>query len=135
MIRQRTPLPRSTRPIRKRRKAKKSSLRYEVINGQYRKYPDGRLVAQNTPKGDLWYWEQTILMAHRQEWICGICHSPVRMHFWTREGATFSTAMGAEWEERGGTTISMPQETVRPTGTAIPNLEANDLQRRLNETE
>ena len=94
MIRQRTPLPRSTRPIRKRRKAKKSSLRYEVINGQYRKYPDGRLVAQNTPKGDLWYWEQTILMAHRQEWICGICHSPVRMHFWTREGATFQHGDG-----------------------------------------
>ena len=60
MIRQRKPIARSLKPIRKRRKAKKSSLRYEVIDGKYRKYPDGRLVAQNTPKGELWYWEQTV---------------------------------------------------------------------------
>jgi hypothetical protein len=69
------------KPIRKRRKATKSSLRYEVINGQYRKYPDGRLVAQNTPRGREWYRQQTILMAERQGWKCGLIGICLRQEY------------------------------------------------------
>src|ERR1700735_2769172 len=47
----RPPLKRSQKPIRKRRKVKKSSLRYEVIFGAIRRYPDGREVFQNNGKG------------------------------------------------------------------------------------
>jgi hypothetical protein len=85
------------KPIRKRRKAKKSSLRYEVINGQYRKYPDGRIVAQNTPRGREWYREQTILMAERQRWKCGLetCLYP---HELMRDPALFPSHLKATFE-------------------------------------
>jgi hypothetical protein len=88
------PIAKQIKPIRKRRKVKKSSLRYVVINGEYRRYPDGRLVAQNTPKGREWYWMQTLLMADRQEWICGICHSDTTMNCWARNGVTFQHGDG-----------------------------------------
>lgn len=72
MIRQRHPIARSTKPIRKRRKEKKRSLRYEVVNASFRRYPDQREVCLDTPKGWVEYIDRTSQMAERQNMVCGL---------------------------------------------------------------
>lgn len=72
MIRQRKPIARSTKPIRKRRKVKKSSMRYEVIDGKFRRYPDGREVCLDTARGWVEYYDRTQAMVQRQERVCGL---------------------------------------------------------------
>jgi hypothetical protein len=70
----RKPIARSQKPIRRTRKVKKSSLRYEVVlNGAVRVYPDGREVCQENRAGREEYKRRTLAMANWQENICGIC--------------------------------------------------------------
>jgi hypothetical protein len=97
----RSPLKRSRKPIRRRRKVKKSSLRYEVIlGGAVRVYPDGREVCQDNAPGQLFYRLRTIDMADRQLWRCGFedvgeCKLPGRMMLGTQgldSSATFEHA-------------------------------------------
>lgn len=103
MIR-RTPLKRSTKRIRSRRRVVKVSQHFENINDEYRLYKDGRMVAFDTPKGQVWYQAQTIAMADRQRWICGFtesgnCLRPGRLM--TRYYAGELMATFEHWNKRG----------------------------------
>lgn len=69
----RKPLARSQKPIRKRRKVRLKSMKFDVIEEAYQKWPDGRLVALETPKGHEWYRTQTDAMVERQNNRCGLC--------------------------------------------------------------
>ena len=80
--------------IRRRRKVRKPSWRWEIIDGSYQKYPDGRLVALNNAKGDAWYRAQTVFMASRQKGVCGICHGTRLMHGTAEWSATFQHGDG-----------------------------------------
>ena len=57
--------------IKKKYKGLKTSLRYEVINGAFRRYPDGREVCLDTPKGEAEYQRRIHAMAQRQNYRCG----------------------------------------------------------------
>jgi hypothetical protein len=86
---------RSQKPLRKRRKVIKVSQHWANVGNEYRLFPDGRRVAFNTPRGQAWYRKQTILMANRQCWVCGICQDRRRlMNYWSPEGATFQHGDG-----------------------------------------
>lgn len=80
--------------IRRRRKVRKLSWRWEIIDGAYQKLPDGRLVALNNKKGDAWYHSQTIKMARRQKGVCGICQSSRLMHGTGEWSTTFQHGDG-----------------------------------------
>jgi hypothetical protein len=63
-------------PIRKRRPARKKSLRWELIlGGAVRVYPGGREVCQNNPKGQAEYRRRTLAMAEAQKWVCGLAEA------------------------------------------------------------
>jgi len=66
---------RSRKRIRPRRRVIKVSQHWDNIGDEYRLYPDGREVAFKTPKGDAWYRRQTLIMAERQNWVCGLAES------------------------------------------------------------
>ena len=74
MIRQRKPIARSTKPIRKRRRSKKTSLRWTTtLDGAVRVYPNGREVCQSTEAGRLEYKARLQNMLFRQGHVCCIC--------------------------------------------------------------
>ena len=66
------PLARSQKPIRKRRKVRLKSMKHDVIDGTYQKWPDGREVCLSNSAGDCEYRARLREMADRQEWKCGI---------------------------------------------------------------
>lgn len=72
MISRSAPLRRSQKRIRKRRKVKLSSLRYEVISGSFRLYPDGREVCLENAAGQVEYRIRTVQMFERQKRVCGL---------------------------------------------------------------
>lgn len=72
MIPRNKPLKRSQQPIRKRRKVEKSSLRYDLVAGAYKRYPDGREVCLDNAKGEAEYRYRTHAMACRQRGRCGL---------------------------------------------------------------
>lgn len=80
--------------IRSRRKVRKPSWRWEIVDNSYQKYHDGRLVALHNAKGDAWYHEQTLIMARRQKNVCGICHGSRLMHGDGEWSATFQHGDG-----------------------------------------
>lgn len=67
--------------IRRHRKVKTSSLRFQVIAKSYQLWPDGRKVALETNKGREWYRSQVLEMAASQDWKCGLesCREPNRL--------------------------------------------------------
>lgn len=54
----------------------KPSLRWEVVDGTYRRYPDGRQVCCDNVKGKAEYARRTEEMALRQGKKCCICRGP-----------------------------------------------------------
>lgn len=49
----------------------------------FTRYRDGRIVAHKSKAGRQWYGEQTVMMAQRQGWWCGLipsgeCKLPIR---------------------------------------------------------
>jgi hypothetical protein len=54
----------------RRLRSAKTSLRYEIVDGAYRKYPDGRQVCLETAKGRAEYQARTEAMRMRQHNIC-----------------------------------------------------------------
>jgi hypothetical protein len=58
--------------IRKRRKVRKPSWRWEIIDNAYQRFPDGREVCLNNAAGQAEYHRRTIEMARRQHWVCGL---------------------------------------------------------------
>lgn len=58
--------------IRKHRKVRKPSWRWEIIDGTYQKFSDGRLVILENTKGRAQYRAWTLDMAQRQHWVCGL---------------------------------------------------------------
>lgn len=82
----------------------KKSLRYEVIDDTYKKWPDGRLEALNTRKGRDWYREQVQIMVIRQNYVCGLvehnaCLHPERLVLY--EGAEEFRPTFEHWDKRG----------------------------------
>lgn len=73
--------------VRKKRKGLQTSMRFEIIDGTYRLYPDGRQVCLDTDKGQAEYKRRTLEMAERQNWIC--IRNPHRI-----DGPTFDHANG-----------------------------------------
>ena len=59
--------------IRKRKKTARPSLRFEIINEAWRKYPDGREVCLDTGRGCTEYTHRTVLMVVRQKNMCADC--------------------------------------------------------------
>lgn len=57
--------------IRKKFKGLATSLRFEVIDGKFRRYPDHREVCLDNEKGQAEYKRRTMEMAERQDFICG----------------------------------------------------------------
>jgi len=51
------------------------SQHYEVVDKTYKRFPDGRLEALNNAAGREWYRNQTLTMARRQKWVCGLAES------------------------------------------------------------
>jgi hypothetical protein len=80
--------------IRSRRKVRKPSWRWEIVDDSFQRHPDGRLVALNNAKGSAWYREQTLIMVRRQKNICGICHGTRLMHGTAEWSATFQHGGG-----------------------------------------
>lgn len=54
----------------------KPSLRYEVVDGTFRRYPDGRHVCCDNKKGKAEYARRTEDMAVRQGGKCCLCRGP-----------------------------------------------------------
>jgi hypothetical protein len=57
--------------IKKKYKGLATSLRFEVVDNAFRRYPDGREVTLDNERGQEEYRRRTLLMAERQNWICG----------------------------------------------------------------
>lgn len=49
------------------------SLPYEIIDGCFRRFADGREVCLSTIPGRVEYQLRTVEMAKRQNWICPLC--------------------------------------------------------------
>ena len=56
--------------VRKRYKGLATSLRFEVVNGTHRKFPDGREVCLDNEAGQEEYKRRTMEMHDRQNGIC-----------------------------------------------------------------
>ncbi len=56
--------------VRKKYKGLATSLRFEVVNDSFRKYPDGREVCLDNAKGEAEYKRRTMEMHDRQNGIC-----------------------------------------------------------------
>ncbi len=56
--------------IKKKRKLNKPSLRFDIVNGAFRKYPDGREVCLDNKAGRDEYVSRTKAMHERQGGIC-----------------------------------------------------------------
>jgi len=72
-------------------KKRRESLRYEIVEGAFRRYPDGREVCLGNKKGQEEYRRRTIVMAERQKWICALpsCSLPMAQSFTDFRRATF----------------------------------------------
>lgn len=51
----------------------RTSLRYELVDGAYRRYSDGREVCLGNAAGKAEYKRRTVAMAERQRWLCKLC--------------------------------------------------------------
>lgn len=66
--------PKERKPYQWQRKAKKVSMRFELIlGGAVRKYPDGREVCQDSAGGREEYLRRLNVMIRRQNHICCLC--------------------------------------------------------------
>lgn len=57
--------------FRTKRTGLKTSLRFEVIDERFKRYPDGREVCLDTKKGEAEYKRRTMEMYDRQDGMCG----------------------------------------------------------------
>lgn len=75
MIRRNKPLKRSSKPIRKRRKAKEFSTQHFdlILDGAVRKYKNGREVCQDNVRGKVEYRRRVEEMSLRQRHFCCLC--------------------------------------------------------------
>lgn len=67
----------------------KTSMRYELIAGAYRRYPDGREVCTSRERGREEYRYRIMQMVMRQSGKCRWCHQALMLH-----DATFDHEQG-----------------------------------------
>jgi hypothetical protein len=80
-------------------KAKKASSRYELIlDGEVRKYPDGREVCQDNSAGRREYGNRVQAMVQRQGYKCCLCLDALSVHDATFEH-TSPRGMGAAFRD------------------------------------
>ena len=73
--------PKEKRPYFWKPKAKKQSLRFELIcNGGVRRYPDGREVCQANYEGRQEYARRLHIMIRRQNYKCCLCGSEINTY-------------------------------------------------------
>ena len=79
----------------------RTSLRYDLIcDGAVRKYPDGREVCEDTPKGRAEYKSRTMQMRTRQKAHCCLCWLPMTIKDTTFEHTNLRGAGGAFRDDR-----------------------------------
>jgi hypothetical protein len=78
--------------IKRKRKTAKTSLRYEVIDGKFRRYKDGREVCLDTEAGKAEYRARTWAMVRRQTGYCSRGRHVIRNP--TFDHSTNSRGMG-----------------------------------------
>ena len=84
----------------KKRKTARTSLRFEVIDGKFRRYPDGREVCIDTEKGKAEYRERTMSMRARQLGICLECNHWMDEHETTFDHEDLRGMGGARRDDR-----------------------------------
>ncbi len=76
----------------KKRKLNRPSLRFEIVNGAVRRYPDGREVCLDNTAGRAEYIKRTKLMYQRQAGLCSRCGKQIVIP--TFDHSTNSRGMG-----------------------------------------
>lgn len=84
----------------KRPKTNRPSLRFEIVEGKFRRYPDGREVTLDTEKGKAEYRERTLAMRLRQLNVCAECLKWMEEHDTTFDHETPRGFGGARRDDR-----------------------------------
>jgi hypothetical protein len=66
--------------IKRKKRAARPSLRYELVDNTVQRYPDGREVCCDNAAGITEYKKRTMLMFARQDGVCPACN--LRMSTW-----------------------------------------------------